>query len=186
MRRVIRYLDFLEAISVNATDDAVTRMDKENANDDDKDLADYNKKKERLKQIFTQTDPKTGQFIYDDQRLQKELDTLVGKEENPFIKELLTVLGMERRIAAEEKKSIDKTIRMEDLKSKIDIGDDATKKDLGAKVKGLEQEMADDTKVKADLATELKKKQDEFFRNMAGNKDRMNKTATRLKAIKPK
>lgn len=185
MVKVRKYLDFLESIAINATDDVSTRIDKENANDTNKDIAEFNKKKERLKLIFTQTDPKTGDFVYNDEAIQKELATL-PKTNREIIDIWLSVLGMERKVASEEKKSIDKTLRMEDMKSKMEIGDDATKKELSTKIKSLESEMAEDAKTKFDLEAELKKKQDEFHRNLLADKDRMNKTITKLNSIKPK
>jgi hypothetical protein len=174
-------------LQVGAYDDAATREEKEKTNNTEKELSVFKKNKSRIENLFLSKDSKTGDPLYSEDMISKEIDTILGKDgRNLFIDELISVLGMERKMMSIQKRMSDGNLRMDDLKRQMSVADENSKKDIQDRIKNAEKDSNNLEQELSTLSIDFKKRQEEFRIKMATELDKMKKSVTRLNNTKAK
>lgn len=185
----MRFDAFSEALTVGLQDSPATKMAKHAVNQGEKFLADYKKFKDRLTQVYTSTDPKTGKPLFDDETLKAEVEKLLGREDaaktgsrNPYLQELTTVLELERRMKSLEDREGDDKMAEEDLRQQMsDEQDPGRKKDIQTRIDKLKERIGEAGTEVGKIATELATRKKEFETKMSKTLGELKKSIGRIK-----
>lgn len=186
---IMRFGAFREALTVGMQDSPATKMAKQATNQAEKFLGDYKKFKDRLTQVYTSVDPKTGKPLFDEQTLKIEVEKLLGKEDatktgnrNPYLQELTTVLELERRMKSLEDREGDDKLAEEDLRQQIsDEQDPNTKKQIQERIDKLKERIGEAGSEVQKIATELATRKKEFETKMSKTLGELKKSIGRIK-----
>ena len=167
MRHISNFKKFFEDLSINLTDSPAIKVAKQNYNTDQLNLNEYKAKKDELTKIYTSTNPKDGSLLYDDTSIKAEVDKVLGKEDvnngkdrNPFLSELLTILDLERRILIMQKSNLDDKLTLDDLKKETEDGGENDQ--VTSKIKDINDRMSLNTSSIAKLQSDYTKSKKEF------------------------
>jgi len=135
MRNIKNYKLFLED---NGNEELNVSMARQNLETFNKNITEYNSSKSSLSDLYLNIDTKTGSMLYNNEDLKLKVESIVGKEDiqngkdrNPLLLDLMSVLSLQRRLIVLQSRNDKDTESENDLQTQISSEQNAdTKKSL--------------------------------------------------------
>jgi len=123
MRNIKNYKLFLED---NGNEELNVSMARQNLETFNKNITEYNSSKSSLSDLYLNIDTKTGSMLYNNEDLKLKVESIVGKEDiqngkdrNPLLLDLMSVLSLQRRLIVLQSRNDKDTESENDLQTQI-------------------------------------------------------------------